>query len=583
MNDVTPLRRMQDAVDVPTLQRHLDWFSHVPRDTGGEGEDRAAAYLATELEAAGVPVAMHEFDAFLSYPRQASLRLADESRPAFRCVTHAFTRSTGPEGLEAELVFVTGAAFGAARGKVALVDGLATPVTILQASQAGCAGIVFANEDRVIHNMIGTTIWGTPEYDQIDRLPRLPAVSVDVESGAALKTFAASGDRPRVVLTARVETGWYRSKLPEVRIAGSRDPDRFVLVGAHYCAWHEGITDNATGDACVLEMAKRLWKERAGLDRSVRLCWWPGHSHGRYSGSTWYADTFFHDLAEGGIAYYNIDSPGVKGASVYYCRHTCAELEAYCRRIITTVTGQTSAPVFRPMRAADQSFLASGMASFSAYPFLPDGHPDKRPWTGGSANAWWWHTEHDTLDKADVAILATDVKVGLEAVWGLATGGALPLDYRATAAELRDVVSGFRAGAQGIDLEALLEDTRVLAEALDRFEARRPPGAADAADVRRWNATVLRLGRLLNPVMYTRGGRFHHDPAEWSPILRATKRFTLPGLNQAESLPHLSDVSEQRFLSAQLTREVNRARSAVREAIREVRQEAGEPRAGQPM
>ena len=201
---------------------------------------------------------------------------------------------------------------------------------------------------------------------------------------------------------------------------GSREPERFVLVGGHYCAWHEGITDNATGDACVLEMAKLLWQERASLERSVRLCWWPGHSHGRYSGSTWYADTFFTDLAEGGLAYYNIDSPGVKGATAYYCRNTCAEFDGYCRAVIAAVTGQTNAPVFRPMRAADQSFLASGMPSFSAYPFLPDGHPDKRPWTGGCGNAWWWHTEHDTLDKADVSILATDVKVGLEAVWGLA-------------------------------------------------------------------------------------------------------------------------------------------------------------------
>ena len=60
-------------------------------------------------------------------------------------------------------MLVSGTGFDPARGKIALVDGLATPVTILQASQAGCAGIVFANEDRVIHNMIGTTIWGTPE------------------------------------------------------------------------------------------------------------------------------------------------------------------------------------------------------------------------------------------------------------------------------------------------------------------------------------------------------------------------------------------------------------------------------------
>ena len=77
------------------------------------------------------------------------------------------------------------AQFAGARGKIALVDGLATPVTILQASQAGCAGIVFANEDRFIHNMIGTTIWGTPEFDQIDRMPTVAAVSVDLDSGIA--------------------------------------------------------------------------------------------------------------------------------------------------------------------------------------------------------------------------------------------------------------------------------------------------------------------------------------------------------------------------------------------------------------
>ena len=72
MNDRSALDRMQAAVDAATLQRHLEWFAAVPRDTGGDGEDRAAFYIASELEAAGVPVVVHEFDAFLSYPRGAS-------------------------------------------------------------------------------------------------------------------------------------------------------------------------------------------------------------------------------------------------------------------------------------------------------------------------------------------------------------------------------------------------------------------------------------------------------------------------------------------------------------------------------
>ena len=55
MSHPLSLAALQTAVDAQALQRHLQWFSAVPRDTGGDGEDRAAAYLAAELESAGVP------------------------------------------------------------------------------------------------------------------------------------------------------------------------------------------------------------------------------------------------------------------------------------------------------------------------------------------------------------------------------------------------------------------------------------------------------------------------------------------------------------------------------------------------
>src|SRR5215203_3174516 len=97
--DLAPLSRMQAAVDAATLARHLEWFSNVPRDTGGEGEARAVAYIASELEAVGLPVTIHEFDAFLSYPRQASFHTVSPAAHEFRCVTHSFVRSTGPAGL----------------------------------------------------------------------------------------------------------------------------------------------------------------------------------------------------------------------------------------------------------------------------------------------------------------------------------------------------------------------------------------------------------------------------------------------------------------------------------------------------
>jgi hypothetical protein len=149
-------------------------------------------------------------------------------------------------------------------------------------------------------------------------------------------------------------------------------------------------------------------------------------------------------------------------------------------------------------------------------------------------------------------------------VWGLTNTAYLPLDYRATVGELIDVVSGFQAKATEVDFEPLLADTRSLAHALDEFETRRTEGSERTAAA--WNGAAMRLGRILNPVMYTRGGRFHHDPAEWSPILRATKRFTLPGLSKAEALADLRGRLEHGFLRAQIAREINRARAAVREA-----------------
>ena len=77
---------------------------------------------------------------------------------------------------------------------------------------------------------------------------------------------------------------------------------------------------------------------------------------------------------------------------------------------------------------------------------------------------------------------------------------------------------------------------------------------------------MIRLSRILNPVIYSEGGRFQHDPAEWSPIMRATSRHTLTGLARAAHLPALEGRAKYRFLYAQVVRERNRIVTALREA-----------------
>ncbi len=561
------LESATNAVSAETLQRHLEWFSKVRRDTGDVGENRAAEYVAAELKAAGVPVTLHPYDAFLSYPIRATLEVLEPERLQLRCLTHSFARSTGPSGLVTDLVHLDDGDVNRAAGRGALIDGLATPVTVLRASKAGCAAVVFANQDFMLHNMIVTTIWGTPGLDQLDRLPQVPVVTVNKEDGGRLKALLARGRGVRLRIVTEVKTGWFRALVPEARIPGTEEPETFVLCGGHYCAWEVGTTDNATGNACLIELAKILWENRAHLRRSVRVCWWPGHSHGRYSGSTWYADTFFTDLAEHCIAYHNIDSPGVKGATKYVARHTTAEVERFCRDVIGQVTGQAEAPVHRPSRAADQSFLANGVPSFSTYPFLPDDHPDRRPWTGGGANAWWWHSEFDTLDKGDKDILALDTRVSLTAVMVLCNAEVLPIDHVATAREIHDTVAALQQKVAGhLDLGSLIEEAKRFLGAAERLEAAK--AGAKGPRARTLNEALMRLSRVLNPVTYSQSGRFQHDPAESSPVMRATASQILVGLTRAAALPTLAGQADSGFLRAQAVREKNRVVTALREARR---------------
>ena len=506
---------LQAAVEPQRLRNHLDWFAGVRRDTGGPGEEAAARYITEQLEAAGVTVRVHEFQAFLSYPRGARLSLPD-AEIEFACVTHSFTRPTPADGITGEITYLPSGDLSGAAGKIVLLDGLCTPITVLEASKAGVLGIVFANQGDVVHNMIATTIWGTPSADQLDRLPTVHAVSIAKPDADNLKARLESGP-VRVHMTTEVETGWYTSKLPEAVIAGS-DPttDEFILVGGHYCSWEIGITDNATGDACLLEMARVLQAHRDQLRRSVRLCWWPGHSHGRYSGSTWYADTFFHDLAENCVVYHNIDSPGVRNATMYVARHTTAEVEGFCTDLIGSMTGQIEPPIHRPSRAADQSFLANGVPAFSTYPFLPDGHPERKPWTGGCANAWWWHSSEDTLDKADVEILAQDTGISLTGVARLANTALLPLDPSRSAQEILDYVQAFdQATRDHLDAHRLVTEAQALLRAAQDFmeHARRAESDQDEVALERVNQTLIGLSRVLLPVTYSKGGRYTHDPA----------------------------------------------------------------------
>ncbi|MCP8940374.1 M28 family peptidase [Alsobacter sp. SYSU M60028] len=546
---------------------------------GKPEEEQACKVLTDALASYGIETTVHRFQSYISHPVSAALSLMTQDGPlSIQAVGVAFGLSTPAGGVTAPLVDVgDGDAAGYVgkdvKGKIALVGKLPSPHNALLAAQHGAIGMVSMSAGKQRHKMIITPVWGTPEFDQTASIPKLHVVSISGVDGARIREALAKGP-VTATLEAEVETSWREVRLPVAEIKGS-EPE-FLLVGAHYCSWFDGSTDNVTGDACVLELARVIKQFEGKLRYGVKLAWWPGHSHGRYSGSTWFADTFFDDLHDHAIVYFNIDSPGVRGATVYVPRHQMAEVGDFNEAMTKEITGWSTmtsgkaqlaigkrgdkyVSATRPSRAADQSFWGIGLSSMSVYSMLTPDHPDRDPNVGGSGGAWWWHSEHETIDKIDPAILAQDTRLYASILLRMATADVLPFRPSAIAQDYLDSLREYRETAgDRFDFsaaEAAVRDYRRAAETLEE----RLRGVNDDAITAEANRLFLRLTRTLNPVLYQDLPGHLHDPALGS--------RSLPSLKAALTLAGMDPASDRyRFTVAGLRRRLNHVVLQVKQA-----------------
>jgi hypothetical protein len=257
----------------------------------------------------------------------------------------------------------------------------------------------------------------------------------------------------------------------------------------------------------MLEAARILAGRRDAWRRGLRICFWSGHSHGRYSGSAWYADAYWHELEARCVAHVNVDSTGAKGATVLTNSGVVDELKGVAAAAVLAETDQVHAGR-RQGRAADQSFWGVGIPSmFGSLSHQPPG-----PVKMLTALGWWWHTQHDLLDKIDPDNLVRDTRIIVRVLTRLLGARVLPLDYCAYTDALRTEIARLEAALAGhfdlLDLAAAAADVADAAAGLARLA-----GAADAAQAERINAALMRAARCLVPLNYTSGERFRHDPA----------------------------------------------------------------------
>lgn len=565
-------QQVRSQVSAERLQEHLNVFSTLFRDTGTEDERKAAQYVVDKLREYGVESEILEFDSLISWPLDGRLVIVDEAGNEVESLevrTRAFGAQTPPGGVTAELVYVPFAAPKQGemifshravagdytgldvRGKFVLTaDG--GPDGVLRAQERGAAGHIhiWPSDEDVTHEMICTSIWGTPTPETASRMPKIPSMGVKNSIGQRLTEMVKAGT-VRVLVESNVKTEWMRIPLATGYIPGN-DSNDFLLVGAHIDSWYEGITDNATGDAALIEMARVLNGVRDQLRRGVRFCWWPGHSTGRYSGSTWYADNYFTELRNHALGYLNIDSPGVRDTKIFDCRYNMGEIEHITAGAVKELTGQDP-NIRRPLRAGDQSFLGVGLPSLGAFRMLPVDHPDRKA-VGGSGGGWWWHSPKDTLDKADANILAEDVQVYTTITLRMCQPEVIPYRFVPSANDFIEYLTNYQeAAGSHLDLSEALtaaEAFRAAAEKLDQ---------TPASDIAARNDGLKAITRIVNPVLFTVYGPYEMDPALQLPVL--------PGLAPVSKLAGLDPTSDDyHFLRTALVRQRNRVVDALAQA-----------------
>ena len=548
------------------------FMEFTPIPSGSPQEEEAIQFLKRKLEEYGLEPKVLRYDGYISEPKWAKLEVLSPQKMEVRCTPYRQVGTTGPEGVEGEVVYIGPEEIGKVEcgGKIVLADqatsgdwmGLRDGL-LLRLQEMGVKGLIVVEQDSfmptVVHQRADFSVSGAPTSDNLHLIQRIPAiVHVSNRDGQLLKTLVKGGGM-RVRVTSIVETGWKRLPLLVAEIRGARDPDRFLLVNGHIDTppFSPGVTDNASGDVAMLELARLLNGHRDRLERSVRFAFWTGHEIGRYAGSTWYNDAFWHDLRYRCTGFLNIDSPGAEGATTYRAV-PIGEVQELAAESIRAATGIEVDDFRWPTRAGDSSFWGTGIPHASLTSARPKEQYD--PFVNYSGGGWWWHTPWATMDRGDAKVLATDVKVDLNYIFRMTNCPVLPMNFVPYAEAMLDILKELQTKADKVrayfNLEPVIERAREFRELAEELEAAAKKALEKEAPeevVEELNRCIMLTSRHINLIAHSNTKKTEQVSMK---TFGATPFPRIHGILELAEMP-LPHAAEFKFLRTKLLRQRN--------------------------
>ena len=552
------------------VRQHMEHLClEIPsRLAGTENARHAAQYNADALTRNGISAEVHDLPGLVSFPEATMLHVVSGPEEAIEAFTCGHSLPTGPEGFSGELIFVgsgTEADYAGkdVAGKIILAETSYHPARhekLRIAATKGVIGMVLMNwggpDNEAVPFGSIKPAWGNPTRETIKtEMPTLPAIGISRTAGLRLKERCETLP-VRVRFRAVVENAWRKIQVTTGDVPSPKSDD-FILLGGHQDSWFgQAATDNAAGNACIVELARVINSHREELRRGLVCGFWTAHETGTMVGSTWFADRNWDRLRQHACAYVQIDQPACVGTTRWGTGSN-VQLRRFHQSVEARHLGNMEHYWHRLPKGGDASLMGLGVPAMYGI-----GHYTEQELkeTGLARLGWWHHSIECNMDKIDLNFLETHLKVYAGYLWGLCTEAVLPCEFVDAADQFVDRLSDLQAPGECIGLGGALESARDFREAAITFDAtaaawrdryKKDP-ALDDAPAAHLNEAMKRVNRLLIPLASTAKGTYGHDPYGYTP-----QGSMIPVLYDVPQLAGLPEGETRWILETELVRARN--------------------------
>jgi len=580
-------KRILEELSVDRVWKDLAFISSIgERLAGSPSERKLVNYIKKDLDSSKIPNEKHEFIGYVSRMKKGELKVIHPAEEEITCEAWAYITSTQAEGIEGEILYLGDGDYEDYKGvdakdKIVLVANSYKPIYPLKikiAETFGAAGLILMAvgkpENPAIPQGTARILWGVPDPEYIEEvISPIPAVSITNADGRHLVDLSKRGKVKVLMKAEATSPEWMLETQISTNVRGAKEPEKYLLVAGHLCAngmpGKGGATDNGCGDAVLLELARVFNKFRGNLRRSIKFAWWTGHTNEIYEGSAWFCDNHWDDLKTNAVAYYDMDMIGLKGTKAW-CSSATEEIKGFIDRNIESYLGEKVLSDSM-MKAADMSFLGVGLPSmFGSTRFPPEQIEEMGVFTG-----WWYHSIHDTIDKADPKQIERAMKMYAVQILRLVNSVILPFEFVTVADAFIGTFGALESKASGLfDFKPLLKkakSVRAAAEKLDfairkiqsRYEGLNEEERRELEPlVDMINEYLMRLSRALMPALYNESGKYKFDPVGSIAVK------LVPALQPAVDLPELDPKSGAFIaLRTKLTRNRNMISDSLDQAV----------------